>query len=94
VGELPLDALVERLERPRRPVPQSLRARPFAFGSSSGSGRGGRGELAPLAIGSETDGSIVSPAAVCGLVGVKPTLGWISRSGVVPIATARTRRDR
>ncbi len=55
-------------------------------GSSSGSAAAVAASLAPIAVGSETDGSIVSPAAACGLVGVKPTLGWISRSGVVPIA--------
>jgi amidase len=42
--------------------------------------------LATLAIGTETDGSIVSPASTCGIVGIKPTLGLVSRSGIIPIA--------
>jgi len=40
-------------------------------------------------VGTETDGSIVSPSAACGVVGVKPTLGLVSRSGIVPISTAQ-----
>jgi amidase len=55
-------------------------------GSSSGSAAAVAGHLAPLAIGTETDGSIVCPASACGIVGVKPTLGLISRSGIVPIS--------
>lgn len=55
-------------------------------GSSSGSGAAIAAGLASLAVGTETDGSIVSPASVCGLVGIKPTLGLVSRSGVIPIA--------
>jgi amidase len=42
--------------------------------------------LAPLAIGTETDGSIVSPASACGIVGIKPTNGLVSRRGIVPIS--------
>jgi amidase len=55
-------------------------------GSSSGSAVAVAAGLAPLAVGTETDGSIVSPAAACGIVGIKPTLGLISRGGVVPIS--------
>jgi amidase len=55
-------------------------------GSSSGSGAAIAASLATLAVGTETDGSIVSPASICGLVGIKPTLGLISRSGIIPIA--------
>ncbi|HYX19882.1 MAG TPA: amidase [Thermoanaerobaculia bacterium] len=55
-------------------------------GSSSGSGAAVAASLAAVAIGSETDGSIVSPSNNCGLVGVKPTLGLVSRTGVIPIA--------
>jgi amidase len=58
-------------------------------GSSSGSAVAVAAGLAPLAVGSETDGSIVSPAGVCGVVGIKPTLGLVSRSGVVPISAAQ-----
>jgi amidase len=55
-------------------------------GSSSGSGAAAAASLCALAVGSETDGSIVSPSNNCGLVGVKPTLGLVSRSGIIPIA--------
>ncbi|HEX9172682.1 MAG TPA: amidase, partial [Telluria sp.] len=55
-------------------------------GSSSGSGAAIAASLATLAVGTETDGSIVSPASTCGLVGIKPTLGLLSRSGIIPIA--------
>jgi amidase len=55
-------------------------------GSSSGSGSAMAAGLATLAIGTETDGSIVSPSSTCGIVGVKPTLGLVSRSGIIPIA--------
>lgn len=58
-------------------------------GSSSGSGVAVAAGLAPLTIGTETDGSIVSPAAACGIVGVKPTLGLVSRTGIVPISAAQ-----
>ena len=55
-------------------------------GSSSGSGAAVAANLAAAAVGTETDGSIVSPSNVNGLVGIKPTLGLLSRSGIVPIA--------
>jgi amidase len=55
-------------------------------GSSSGSGAAIAANLCAVAVGSETDGSIVSPSNNCGLVGVKPTLGLVSRSGIIPIA--------
>jgi amidase len=55
-------------------------------GSSSGSAVAVAAGLAPLAVGTETDGSIVSPAAACGVVGIKPTLGLVSRAGIVPIS--------
>ena len=55
-------------------------------GSSSGSAVAVAASLAPLAVGTETDGSITSPAGVNGIVGIKPTLGLVSRSGVIPIA--------
>jgi amidase len=58
-------------------------------GSSSGSAVAVAAGLAPLAIGTETDGSIVSPAGVCGVVGIKPTLGLVSRTGIVPISAAQ-----
>jgi amidase len=70
-------------------------------GSSSGSGAATAASLCAVAVGSETDGSVVCPASANGLVGIKPTLGLISRSGIIPIAhsqdtagpMARTVRD-
>jgi amidase len=55
-------------------------------GSSSGTGAAIAASLACVGVGTETDGSIVSPSNNCGLVGVKPTLGLVSRTGIVPIA--------
>jgi amidase len=66
-------------------------ANPYALdrspsGSSSGSAAGVAAGLAPLAVGTETDGSIVSPASACGVVGIKPTAGLVSRTGIVPLS--------
>jgi amidase len=55
-------------------------------GSSSGSGVAAAASSCAAAIGTETSGSIISPASACGVVGVKPTVGLISRAGVIPIA--------
>jgi amidase len=55
-------------------------------GSSSGSAVAVSANLCAVAIGTETDGSIVSPSSVCGIVGLKPTLGLVSRAGIIPIA--------
>ena len=55
-------------------------------GSSSGSGTAVSANLSAIAVGTETDGSVVCPSAMCGIVGIKPTLGLISRSGIIPIA--------
>ncbi|HEU5268966.1 MAG TPA: amidase family protein, partial [Jatrophihabitans sp.] len=55
-------------------------------GSSSGSAAAVAAGLAPLSVGTETDGSIVSPAGVCGVVGFKPTVGSIPAAGIVPIS--------
>jgi amidase len=55
-------------------------------GSSSGSGAAVSANLALVGVGTETDGSIVCPAGTCGIVGIKPTLGLVSRSGIIPIA--------
>src|ERR1043166_9084659 len=70
-------------------------------GSSSGSGAAVSANLCLVAVGTETDGSIVCPSGTCGVVGIKPTLGVVSRSGIIPIAhsqdtagpMARTVRD-
>ena len=56
-----------------------------ASGSSSGSAAAVAAGLAPAAIGTETNGSIVSPASACGIVGFKPTVGLISGTGIIPI---------
>jgi amidase len=55
-------------------------------GSSSGSGAAAAASLCAAAIGTETDGSIISPSAANGLVGIKPTVGLLSRSGIIPIS--------
>jgi amidase len=55
-------------------------------GSSAGSGAAAAAELAPLTVGTETNGSIVCPASANGVVGLKPTVGLVSRSGVVPLS--------
>src|ERR1700720_4076143 len=55
-------------------------------GSSSGSAVAVAANLCAVAVGTETDGSIVSPASINGIVGLKPTVGLVSRGGIVPIA--------
>jgi amidase len=55
-------------------------------GSSSGSGAAAAANLCVLAVGTETDGSIISPSSINGLVGIKPTVGLVSRSGIIPIS--------
>jgi amidase len=55
-------------------------------GSSSGSGAAVSANLCLVAVGTETDGSIVCPSGTCGVVGIKPTIGLVSRSGIVPIS--------
>ncbi|WP_443019198.1 amidase [Sphingomonas sp.] len=57
-----------------------------ACGSSSGSGAAAAASFAAVAVGTETDGSVVCPSAMNGLVGLKPTLGLVSRTHVVPIS--------
>lgn len=58
-------------------------------GSSSGSGASVSASLAAFTLGTETDGSVVCPSSACGVVGIKPTVGLVSRTGVVPIAAAQ-----
>jgi amidase len=70
-------------------------------GSSSGSGAGASASLCAGAIGTETDGSVTGPSSTNGIVGIKPTVGLVSRSGIIPISIsqdtagpmARTVRD-
>lgn len=58
-------------------------------GSSSGTGAAISANLAAIGIGTETDGSIVCPSSICGIVGLKPTIGLVSRSGIIPIAISQ-----
>ncbi len=60
-----------------------------AGGSSSGSGAAVAAGLVPLAVGTETDGSIICPASVNGVVGLKPTVGSVPTSGVVPVSASQ-----
>jgi len=57
-----------------------------ACGSSSGSGAAPSANLCAVAVGTETDGSVVCPSSTNSLVGIKPTVGLISRSGIIPIS--------
>jgi amidase len=58
-------------------------------GSSSGSAAAVAASLCAAALGSETDGSIVCPSSICGVVGIKPTVGLVSRTGVIPISSTQ-----
>jgi amidase len=58
-------------------------------GSSSGTGAGVSANLAAAGIGTETDGSILCPSSMCGLVGLKPTVGLVSRRGIIPISSTQ-----
>ncbi len=55
-------------------------------GSSSGSGAAVAANFCAVAIGTETDGSVIAPSSFCGIVGIKPTVGLLSRSGIIPIS--------
>ncbi|OBZ13744.1 amidase family protein [Bacillus sp. FJAT-26390] len=61
----------------------------FIGGSSSGSGAAAAANLAAAAIGTETSGSIISPASQTNLVGIKPTIGLVSRTGIIPITSSQ-----
>ncbi len=58
-------------------------------GSSSGTGAAIAADFATVGVGTETDGSIICPSAICGLVGIKPTVGLWSRSGIIPISASQ-----
>ncbi len=60
-----------------------------AWGSSTGSAVATAASYVPFAVGSETDGSIICPASACGVVGLKPTVGLVSRNGVLGISFAQ-----
>jgi len=58
-------------------------------GSSSGSAVAVSANLCAAAVGTETDGSVIAPASFCGVVGIKPTVGLVSRSGIIPISATQ-----
>ncbi|HSF45517.1 MAG TPA: amidase family protein, partial [Chitinophagaceae bacterium] len=58
-------------------------------GSSSGTGAAVAANLCAVGVGTETDGSIIAPSSFCGLVGIKPTVGLWSRSGIIPISATQ-----
>lgn len=58
-------------------------------GSSTGSGVAAAASLCAITVGTETDGSIICPSSRCGLVGIKPTVGLVSRSGIIPISSTQ-----
>ena len=58
-------------------------------GSSSGTGSSIAASLAAVGVGTETDGSIICPSSLCGIVGLKPTIGLVSRSGIIPISATQ-----
>jgi amidase len=58
-------------------------------GSSAGTGTAVSASLASIGIGTETDGSIICPSSVAGLVGLKPTVGLVSRNGIIPISVSQ-----
>jgi amidase len=58
-------------------------------GSSSGSGAAASSSLCAAAIGSETDGSVTSPSSINGICGIKPTVGLVSRTGIIPISSSQ-----
>jgi amidase len=59
------------------------------WGSSAGSAAAVAAGYSPVAVGTETNGSIIAPAAACSIVGLKPTVGLVSRSGIIPIAESQ-----
>jgi Asp-tRNA(Asn)/Glu-tRNA(Gln) amidotransferase A subunit family amidase len=91
VGQYALDPLEQRCSARGGQTrnPYALDRNPS--GSSSGAGAAAA-SLATLTIGTEADGAIVSPAATCGIVGIKPTLGLVSRSGISDRALPGQRR--
>ena len=89
VGELPRIRAVQRMERPRWLHPQPVLLDLDPCGSSSGSATVVAANLATLAVGTETDGSILCPAGEQNVVGIKPTIGLVSQAGIIPIAASQ-----
>ncbi|MEZ5313604.1 MAG: amidase family protein [Thermoanaerobaculia bacterium] len=90
MGQLPLQPFHLRLERARRSrcttrTPSTTNP----CGSSSGTGAGVSANLAAAGVGTETDGSVICPSSMCGLVGIKPTVGLVSRRGIIPISPSQ-----
>ncbi len=89
MGEFPFVPFLLRLERSWGPDEKSLRPRSQPLRLEFRLRGGDCGRLALVAVGSETDGSIVCPSSANGLVGIKPTVGLVSRSGVIPISASQ-----
>ena len=77
---------LEAPEFPRRPDVQPSRSRTLTVRFISGSGASVAAAYAPLALGTDTGGSVRGPSSANGIVGLKPTLGLLSRDGIVPLA--------
>jgi aspartyl-tRNA(Asn)/glutamyl-tRNA(Gln) amidotransferase subunit A len=86
MGEYAYDFTGENLHDGPARNPHDLRR--MAGGSSSGSGAAVGGGLVPLALGSDTNGSIRVPSSLCGVFGLKPTYGRLSRAGVFPFSAS------
>ena len=83
-----------RSRRPAGAAAAGRRSNPYVLdrnpcGSSAGTGAAIAASLATVGVGTETDGSIICPAAVNGLVGLKPTVGLVSRNGIIPISISQ-----
>ena len=86
MGQLSFNAFHQRLERSRRADPQPVRPRPQPVRLKLRLGRRRGGQPVRRAVGTETDGSIICPSQTNGIVGLKPTVGLVSRGGIIPIA--------
>ena len=89
MGQLPLYPFDVGLELARRTDQESLRARSQPVRVERRHGNGDCRQPCRHWRGTETDGSIICPAAVAGLVGLKPTVGLVSRTGIIPIAISQ-----
>lgn len=96
MGQLPLQQVHEQLvELHGATMPESLPHRLQSLRLQFRlPARRSRRMLPAATLGTETDGSIVCPSSTCGIVGIKPTVGLVSRAGVIPIAHSRIRWGR